>query len=122
MQKSNEIFFFNTAKTFPVNGTHREKLCFTQFSIRMAAWLLLTFSICLHNQLSSIYLIITYVKCYHIHIDSKNEWLLYSESFTAKFELVFVLTLKNASFWRFHFKPNRKNIGSSKKWYQEFSK
>ena len=29
-------------------------------------------------------------------MDSKNEWLLLSASFTAKFELVFVLTLENA--------------------------
>ena len=29
-------------------------------------------------------------------IDSKNEWLLLSVGFTAKFELVFVLTLENA--------------------------
>ena len=29
------------------------KNCFTQFSTRMAAWLLLTFFICLHIQLSS---------------------------------------------------------------------
>ena len=28
-------------------------------------------------------------------IDSKNEWLLHPESFTAKFVLVFVLTLEN---------------------------
>ena len=28
-------------------------------------------------------------------VDSKNEWLLLSVSFTAKFELVFVLTLEN---------------------------
>ena len=38
-----------------VNVTHREKLCFTQFSTRISAWQLLTFSICLHNQLSSIH-------------------------------------------------------------------
>ena len=42
------------------NDTHREKLCFTQFSTRMPAWLLVTFFICLHNQLSSIHFIITY--------------------------------------------------------------
>ena len=30
------------------------KSCFIQFSKRMAGWLLLTFLICLHNQLSSI--------------------------------------------------------------------
>ena len=29
-------------------------------------------------------------------IDSKNEWLLLSGSFTANFGLVFVLTLENA--------------------------
>ena len=29
-------------------------------------------------------------------IDSKNEWMLLSASFTAKFRLVFVLTLENA--------------------------
>ena len=76
-------------------------MCFTQFSTSMAAWLLLTFFLCLHNQLSSIHSIITYEteqmfeKVIH-QIDSKNEWLLLSASFTAKFELVFVLTLRNA--------------------------
>ena len=29
-------------------------------------------------------------------LDSKNEWLLLSSSFKAKFELAFVLTLENA--------------------------
>ena len=33
-------------------------------------------------------------KCVH-QIDSKNEWLLLSASFTAKFGLAFVLTLEN---------------------------
>ena len=42
-----------------LNNTQREKLCFTQFSRRMAACLFPTFFICLHNQLSSIYTIIT---------------------------------------------------------------
>ena len=32
---------------------------------------------------------------FHDQIDSKNEWFLLSVSFTAKFELVFVLTLEN---------------------------
>ena len=40
--------------------------------------------------------------------------------FTAKFELVFVLTLENASSLRFHFKANRKSIHSSKKRYWDF--
>ena len=33
------------------NDTHRNKLCFIQFSIRMAGWLPLTIVICLRNQL-----------------------------------------------------------------------
>ena len=33
------------------NDTHRNKLCFIQFSIRMASWLPLTIIICLRNQL-----------------------------------------------------------------------
>ena len=52
-----------------------------------------------------------------LQIDSKNEWLLLPASFTAKFGLVFVLTLKNAFSKRFQFKANTKSIGSSKKWY-----
>ena len=43
-----------------VSNTHRGKFCFTQFSARMAALLLLVFSICLHDQLTSINSIITY--------------------------------------------------------------
>ena len=31
-----------------------------------------------------------------LKIDSKNEWLLLSASFTAKFELIFVLILEKA--------------------------
>ena len=41
------------------NNTHKEKLHFTQISTRMAAWVLLAFFICLHNQLSSIHFIVT---------------------------------------------------------------
>ena len=41
---------------------------------------------------------------------SKNEWLFLSVSFTAKFELVFVLTLGNAFSKRFDFKANRNNM------------
>ena len=77
-----------------VSDTHREKLCFTQFSTRMETWLLLTFFMCLHNQLR---IKSTDVCEKGVHqIDSKNEWLLLSASFTAKFKLVFVLTLENA--------------------------
>ena len=52
----------------------------------------------------------------------ENARLLLSASFTAKFELAFVLTQKNALSERFHFTANRKSIGSSKKWQQGFSK
>ena len=85
-----QILSFNN-----LNGT-QGKLCFTQFSTRMAAWLLLTFFIRLHNQLSSIRFI-TRIKEYRcvknvIHqIDSKNKWLLLSASFTAKSGLFFCL-------------------------------
>ena len=40
--------------------------------------------------------------------DSKKGWLLLSASFTAKFRLVFVLTLENAFTKRFHFHANKK--------------
>ena len=43
-------------------------------------------------------------------------------SFTVKFDLVFVLTQKNVLSSRFHFKVNRKSIGSSKKRYQGFTR
>ena len=80
---------------------HREKLCFTQFNTRMTAWLLLTFFVCLENQLSSIHSITRTKKCRclkkMIHqIESKNEWLLLSAGFAGKFVLVFVLTMEKA--------------------------
>ena len=48
-----------TGKTMPYSltcfyNTHRGKTVFTQFSTRMAAWLLLTFFMYLHNHFSSI--------------------------------------------------------------------
>ena len=42
------------------------------------------------------------------HIDSENEWLLLSASFTAKLGLVFVLTLENALFRNFILKPTER--------------
>ena len=53
-------------------------------------------------------------------IDSKNEWLLLPVSFTAKFMLVFVLSLENTFSERFHFNANRKSIGSSKTGTRDF--
>ena len=64
-----KYFFINFSglqQVFPIFklliNTHREKLCFTQFSTRMTAWLFLTFFMRLHNQLNSIYSIITFLK------------------------------------------------------------
>ena len=62
----------------------------------MQGWLLLTFLICLHNQLSSFTSMIVCLKNMIHQVDSKNEWLLLSVTFTAKLELVFVLTFENA--------------------------
>ena len=91
------------------NDTHREKLNFIQFSTRMADWLLLTFLICLYNQLGSImHSSITYknsrwLKNVIHQIERKNKWLLLLANFTAKFGLVFLLTF---FLERFHFKAN----------------
>ena len=41
-------------------------------------------------------------------IDSKNEWLLLSVTFTAKFELVFVLTFENDFLRVFILKPTER--------------
>ena len=59
--------------------------------------MLLTFFICLHNHLSSfISIIIQMSEKRDSQVDSKTEWLLLSVTFTAKLELVSVLTFKNA--------------------------
>ena len=52
-----------------------------------------------------------------LKIDNKNEWFPLSVTFMEKLELVFVLTFENAFSYSFHFKANRKSIGSSKKQY-----
>ena len=53
---------------------------------------------------------------------TENERLLISATFTAKFELVFVITLENAFFQRFHFKTSRKSMDAFMKQYQGFLK
>ena len=49
----------NILKFSRFNDTHKQKVRFTQFSTSMAAWLLLTFLVCLYNQLSSTHSVIT---------------------------------------------------------------
>ena len=109
---------------------------FTQFSTGMAGWLVVH-SIHYRNDwlaASDLFDMFTQsIKIYTFHyqyrclknvihqIDSKNGGLLLSASFTAKFGLIFVLTLENF-YQRFHFQANRKSIGSSKKPFQGFSK
>ena len=95
-----------------------EEIDSVQKFIKIQGWLLLTFFICLQNQLSSFNSIIVQMSEKRVHqIDSKNECLLLSVTFTAKLELAFVLTFESAFSYSFHFKANRKSIGSSKKWY-----
>ena len=73
------------------------KLDSVQKFIEILGWLLLTFFISLHNQLSSFNSIIVQMFEKQIHqVGSKNEWLLLLETFTSKLKLVFVLTFENA--------------------------
>ena len=76
---------------------------YTQLSTSMAAWLLLTFPFSYNCTISYVlYILLSRIKehrCFKnaIHlVDSKNERLLLSAGFAAKFGLVFVLTLKTA--------------------------
>ena len=74
-----------------------QELDSVQKFIEIQGWLLLTFFICLHNQLSSFNSIIVQMSEKQIHqVGSKNEWLLLSETFTPKLELVFVLTFEKS--------------------------
>ena len=76
-----------------------EELDSVQKFIEIQGWLLLTFFICLHNQLSSFNSIIEQMsEKYESQVGSKNEWLLLSVIFTAKLELDFVLTFENPFF------------------------
>ena len=73
------------------------KLDSVQKFIEILGWLLLTFFISLHNQLSSFNSIIVQMFEKQIHqVGSKNEWLLLLETFTSKLKSVFVLTFENA--------------------------
>ena len=87
-------------------------LCFTEFSTKIhwnTSWLLPTFFICLHNQLSSFNSIIAQISQKRVHqIDRKNKLLLLSVTFTAILELAFVLTLKNSFHKVFILKPTER--------------
>ena len=89
-----------------------KNLCFTEFSTKIhwnTSWLLPTFFICLHNQLSSFNSIIAQISQKRVHqIDRKNKWLLLSVTFTAILELAFVLTFKNSFHNVFILKPTER--------------
>ena len=79
------------------NDTLMKELDSIQKFIEIEGWLLLTFFICLHNQLISFNS--TMVQMFEKHdsqAGSKNGWLLFLVTFTAKLELDFVLTFENA--------------------------
>ena len=70
------------------------------------AWLLLTFFMCLHNQLSSTHSIVTYGRIQMLEKgDSSNRQKMndcsFQPRFTAKIELVFVLRQKNIFYVNF---------------------
>ena len=79
-----------------LNDTHMEEIVlYWNFFLKCKVGSFWHFS-CLHNQLSSFNSIIVQMSEKRVHqIDSKNEWLLLSVTFTAKPELVFVLTFEN---------------------------
>ena len=62
--------------------------------IEIEAYLLLTLFICLHNHLSSIHSIVTYLRV-HMMSGTENERLLLPSSFTAKLEVAFLLIKEN---------------------------
>ena len=64
--------------------------------IEIPGWLLMTFFICLQNQLSSFNSIVLQMsEKHHSSNRQQNEWLFLSVTSTVKFELVFVLTIEN---------------------------
>ena len=73
-----------------------KNLCFTEFSTKIHSNTKLAASDVFHMFTRSFNSIIVQMLKNVIHqTDSKNEWLLLSVTFTAKFELVFVLTFEN---------------------------
>ena len=84
-----------------VNDTHRERLVFHSVQYRNG-WLAASDLFDMFTQSIKFYTFHYQYRCLKnvIHqIDSKNEWLLLSVTFTAKLELVFALTFENT----FHF-------------------
>ena len=113
---------------FELSNTHREKLYFTQSTTKMFWNKTLAPPDLFHMFTQPIFKKKLYTFHYHILKSTdvwkrwftnyaENKWLFLSTSFTAKFELVFVLAQENAFPLRFHFEANRKSIGASKELY-----
>ena len=80
-----------------INDTHRERLEFHSIQYRNG-WLAASDLFYMFTPAIKFYTFHYQYRCLKIvihQIDSKNGWLLLSASFTAKFGLVFVLTLEN---------------------------
>ena len=74
-----------------------EELDSIQKFIEIEGWLLMTFFVCLQNQLSSFNSTMVQMSEKHdSQVGGKNGWLLFLVTFTAKLELDFVLTFENA--------------------------
>ena len=80
-----------------INDTHRLRLVFHSVQYRNG-WLVASDLFHVFTQSIKSYKFRHQYRCLNVihQTDSKNGWLLLSASFTAKFGLVFVLTLENA--------------------------
>ena len=92
--KPRRVEFFTQMILIPYD-THMEELVLLnslQKLIETQGWLLLTFLICLYNQLSSFDSIVVQISEKRDSSNRQlNEWLLLSVTFTAKLELILVL-------------------------------
>ena len=99
----NEIFKLRkisraVRSNYKLNDTHKERLILHTVQYRNG-WLAASDLFDMFTQSIKLYIFhyqYRWLKNVIHQIDSKNGWLLLSASFTAKFGLVFVLTLENA--------------------------
>ena len=95
---NNLLSVCHAQKVCLLNDNHRERLLFHSIQYR-SGWLVAFDLFDMFTQSVKFYTFHYQYRCLKnvIHqIDRKNGWLLLSASFTAKFGLVFVLTLENA--------------------------
>ena len=95
--------FSELSRAYKLTTLTWKNLCFTEFSTKIHWNTVLAASDVFHMFTQSIkfFLFHLWYRCLKnvIHqIDSENEWLLLSVTFTAKFQLAFVLTIENSFF------------------------